>query len=62
MPIWEKFSKAVDLLEMPLKKIVDYYKNGLLDEFTPTELKHFILGLFSDSALRRQSVELLESS
>lgn len=54
VPLWTKYSKAVDLLEMPLIKIVEYFKNGLLDEFRAEELGQLIMGLFSDSPLRRQ--------
>lgn len=61
MPLWTKYSKAVDLLDMPLIKIVEYYKNGLLDEFRPVELRQLIQGLFSDSPLRKQLLDQLGS-
>eukprot|EP00026_Physarum_polycephalum_P003856 Phypoly_transcript_03872.p1 GENE.Phypoly_transcript_03872~~Phypoly_transcript_03872.p1 ORF type:complete len:750 (+),score=116.50 Phypoly_transcript_03872:49-2298(+) len=59
VPQWTKYTKAVDLLEMPLIKIVEYYKNGLLDEFQPIELRQLIQGLFSDSPLRKQLLDQL---
>ena len=59
VPLWPKFSKTVDLLEMPLIKIVEYFKNGLLDEFHQRELSQLIQGLFSDSPLRKQLLDQL---
>eukprot|EP01112_Ceratiomyxa_fruticulosa_P019532 TRINITY_DN6413_c0_g2_i1.p1 TRINITY_DN6413_c0_g2~~TRINITY_DN6413_c0_g2_i1.p1 ORF type:complete len:847 (+),score=217.24 TRINITY_DN6413_c0_g2_i1:41-2542(+) len=56
---FDKFSKIVEIMEMPLVRIAEEWKARILFEigFKPIEVKSLIEALFSDSPLRRQSLE-----
>jgi ZW10 C-terminal helical domain len=53
---WVHFHKLVDILDLPLRRIVEYYVAGELTEFSPAQLRHLITALFCESPLRRSSL------
>jgi hypothetical protein len=57
IPTWSKFLKLVDMLVLPLAKIMENYRAGLLREFQSIELKALLCSLFSDTHARRCALE-----
>jgi len=53
---WIRFHKLVDLLDLPLRRIVEYYMSGELQEFSGAQLRHLITALFCETPLRRSSL------
>jgi hypothetical protein len=49
-----------NILVGSLAEIVEWYQNGDLDEFTPTEVRSLIIALFADSPLRKEKLALIQ--
>jgi len=59
VPYWDKFTKLIDMLELPLVEIEQNYAKGQYKDFGKTELVGLVKALFSDSPNRKKFVAKL---
>jgi len=57
---WEKFKKITAIFDMSMVGIVEMWQKGELQEFTASEIHHWICALFSDSAFREKNLAKIQ--
>uniref|UniRef100_A0A060TBV6 ARAD1B18238p n=1 Tax=Blastobotrys adeninivorans TaxID=409370 RepID=A0A060TBV6_BLAAD len=62
VPSWIKFQYLGEILQSKLVDIMYLFKDGVLVDFTPTELVRLVRALFADSDHRQRAIDELLSS
>lgn len=61
VPSWLKFSYLSELLEASIADITYLFEEGALVDFEADELAKLVMALFSDTPLRAETIQKLQS-